>query len=185
VKELHSIWLMPEAGDEAVLQSIVDELADRFGAPRFRPHLTMVEEMSRSVEELTAPTNKIAAGLSAFDAPVREIGTSPLYFRSFYARFDSAGPLRELKRRAIATIAPADLDGFMPHISLLYGVADGPEKRTAQEAIARRLAGRPIRFDRLSIVASAKEIAIADWAVRFSAGLGGPPVSRTDGPVGP
>jgi 2'-5' RNA ligase len=173
LKEFHSIWLMPAAEDETLLQATVDELAARFDAPRFQPHLTLVEDMTRSWEDLAPPLREIAAGLSAFDATVRGIGTSALYFRSFYALFDSAGPLRELKRRAIEKIAPDDLDGFMPHVSLLYGVADGPGKREAREAMAGRLVGRRIRFDRLSIVASSREIPIADWTVRSSVSLPG------------
>ena len=173
----HSIWLLPAAADEALLQTEIDELALRFGTPRFRPHLTLVEDMNRSVDELAPLATGIGFGIAAFDAPVREIAAGDLHFRSFYALFDNAGPLRELKKRAIAAIAPGTLDEFMPHISLLYGVADGPQKRAAREAVAARHVGRRIGFDRVAVVAAAQEIPVADWAVRFSADLHLPPGS--------
>ena len=59
------------------------------------------------------------------------------------------------------------------YISLLYGVSESPEKRTAQTMVAERLVGRQIRFDRICVVASAKEIPIAEWVVRSSAILEG------------
>jgi 2'-5' RNA ligase len=171
VSKLHSIWLMPARDDEAVLQQTVTELAARFGAPEFRPHLTLMEETARGVPELAAATREIAAGIAGFSAIVCDIGMSELYYRSFYALFEAAGPLLELKHRAIARIAPDCLDAFMPHISLLYGAADSPEKRAAQKMVAERLVGRQIRFDRVCVVASAKEIPVAEWAIRSSVGL--------------
>jgi hypothetical protein len=173
VSELHSIWLMPTQDDEVLLQRMVAELAVRFDAPCFRPHLTLVEDMARSAGELAPLTEAIAAGVCAFDATVREIGVSALYYRSFYALFEPTGPLLELKSRAIAQIAPDRLDTFMPHISLLYGVSESAEKRTAQAMVRERLVGRQIRFDRICVVAAAREIPVAEWAVSSSATLEG------------
>lgn len=173
MSELHSIWLMPAQDDEVLLQETVAGLAARFGAPVFRPHLTLVEDMARGVGDLTPKTTEIAAGIAGFSAMVRDIDVSELYYRSFYASFEPAGPLLELKKRAIARIESDRLDAFMPHISLLYGVADSQEKRAARKMVAERLVGRQIRFDRICVVASAKEIPIAEWAIRSSVSLEG------------
>lgn len=173
MKDLHSVWLMPEAADAAMLRATIDDLAARFGAPPFEPHLTLVEDQARSLEDLLPEVERIAAGISTFASPVKAIGTSELYFRSFYALFEVGGPLLELKRRAIAAIASGRIDDFMPHISLLYGVADGPRKRAAQSELEQGMTGRPIRFDRICVVASAKEIPIDQWAVRGSVALRG------------
>ncbi len=174
MSDLHSIWLMPAADDETLLQALIDELAERCGTPRFRPHLTLVEDMARSVKELTPLISEIAVGIGDFAAPVRDIGgSSALYFRSLYALFASTGPLRELKRRAIARIASVPLDDFMPHISLLYGVSDNPAKQATQTEVAKDLLGRQIRFDRICVASSAKEISVAEWAIRSSVRLEG------------
>ena len=170
---LHSVWLMPEAAHEAMLQDLIDQLAVRFGAPRFQPHLTLVEDQPRSVNDLTPRIEKIAAGMEAFQMPIRAIGTSELYFRSFYALFGATGALRELKRRAIETIAASRIEDFMPHISLLYGVPDSPEKRMAHADVESHIAGMTIRFDRICVVASAKEIPIDQWEIRSTVALDG------------
>ena len=41
---VHSIWLMPAAVDAAALERMVEDFSARFDAPRFQPHLTLVEE---------------------------------------------------------------------------------------------------------------------------------------------
>jgi 2'-5' RNA ligase len=171
VPDVHSIWLMPAADDAAMLEGLVEELAARFGSPRFQPHLTLVENMERSAGDLTPLVERIAGDFAAFAAPVAEIGVSALFFRSFYARFDAQGPLKELKLRAIETILASDITEFMPHISLAYGVDDTLEKREAVREAENLLLGRQVRFDRICVVASGQELPIENWAIRAQSEL--------------
>jgi 2'-5' RNA ligase len=168
---VHSIWLMPAPDDAEALERMVGDFSGRFGSPRFRPHLTLVEDMERSVGDLAPLVEEVAAGIGPFAAPVETIGVSALFFRSFYARFAAEGPLLELKRRAIEKILPGDIAEFMPHISLAYGVAETLEKRDAVAEAENLLLGRPIRFDRVCVVASGKELPIEGWAIRSTAAL--------------
>ena len=168
---VHSIWLMPAADDAAMLERLVEDLAGRFNAPRFQPHLTLVEDMERSVEDLAPLVVRVSEGVASFEAPVAEIGVSDLFFRSFYARFAAEGPLLELKRRAIDKILPGDIAEFMPHISLAYGVEDTFAKRDAVVEAENLLLGKPVRFDRICVVASGKELPIESWAVRAESPL--------------
>jgi 2'-5' RNA ligase len=168
---VHSIWLMPAASDVAMLRRAVDDFAARFGSPRFQPHLTLVEDMERSAADLAPLIEAVAAGIGPFTAPVAAIAVSALFFRSFYARFVAKGPLLELKRRAIEKILPGDIAGFMPHISLAYGVEETLAKRDAVAEAENLLLGSPIRFDRVCVVASGKELPIESWAIRVESPL--------------
>ena len=155
-----------------MLTGIVDGLAAEFGLPMFQPHLTLVEDMERSLEELAPLVAGVAAGVPAFSASVVEIGMSDLYFRSFYARFEARDELLELKKRAIDQIAVSPIADFMPHISLAYGLAEHPAKKEASGRIAQFLCGRPIHFSSIGVVFSGKEIPISDWKVVETARLG-------------
>ncbi|MGN6584961.1 MAG: 2'-5' RNA ligase family protein [Rhizobiaceae bacterium] len=169
---VHSIWLMPAVEDLVMLTGIADGLAEEFGAPRFQPHLTLVEDMKRAAEELAPLVAELADGAPAFSAPVVEIGMSDLFFRSFYARFKAEGPLLDLKKRAIAAIAASPIEHFMPHVSLAYGLAAGPKRAEAAVRIAQFLRGQPIHFSAIAVVASGKEIPISDWRVVETVRLG-------------
>lgn len=171
-ENMHSVWLMPVAEDELMLGAIVTELAETFGTPRFQPHLTLVEDRQCDEEELAHQLEAVAAGIAPFAADIREIGTSDLFFRAFYARFEHAGPLLELKRRAIASIAASAIESFMPHVSLAYGVQGGLHRQAAARQVEERLARRAIRFDRIAVVRSAQSIPIEDWTVRATIPLG-------------
>ncbi|MDZ5450592.1 2'-5' RNA ligase family protein [Labrys sp. ZIDIC5] len=163
---MHSVWLMPVAEDELMLATIVTELAERFGTPVFQPHLTLVEDRHCDEEELARQLEAVAAGIAPFAADIQAVGISDLFFRAFYARFERVGPVLELKRRAIASIAASPIENFMPHISLAYGVVDDPSRQAAARQIEARLKGKAIRFDHIAVVRSAQSIPIEDWAIR-------------------
>lgn len=167
--DIHSIWLMAAAPHEAQLQEIVDDLARRFGAPVFRPHLTLVQDMACPLAELSPAAAETAAGIRSFAANVEEIGVSEAYFRSFYARFAVEGAMRKLKERAGERLLSEDIGGFMPHVSLAYGVEESAAKRAALRRMTARLVGRPIRFDRLCVVRSGKGVPIEEWEIRSTA----------------
>lgn len=167
----HSVWLMPCAADEAALTAIVARLAARFGSPQFQPHLTMAEDMPRSVADLTAPVAAIAAAGRAFTATITAIAATDAFFRSLYAAFEPKGELAAMKERTVGALQAGALTGFVPHISLAYGPIAAALKVEAQVELAASLVGRPIRFDRLCIVRSAQSIPIADWRIERSCAL--------------
>lgn len=171
-QDLYSVWLMPQAEDEAMLAGIVAELAATFGTPRFQPHLTLVEDRPCDEADLARQLRVVADGIAPFAADIQGIGTSDLFFRAFHAHFARTGPVLELKRRAIATIAASPIESFMPHVSLAYGVEDSARRQEAARQVEARLAGSAIRFDRLAVVRSAQAIPIEDWAVRAMVALG-------------
>jgi 2'-5' RNA ligase len=164
---IHSLWLMAEPADEALLTDLVVELSGRYGTPLFAPHLTLQGDTEAPLAELEQAVAAAAETLPAFAAPVALVEGSDAFFRSFYARFAVSPSLAALKR----ALDPAGLDIFMPHVSLLYGTVEPRAKAAAIAEVNARLAGRSIRFDRIGIVTSGQDIPIAEWRVVSSAEL--------------
>jgi len=166
---IHSIWLMPAPANEAMLTAVVRELADRFGAPFFAPHLTLRGDTEQPLAELERAIEAAARQVEPFSEPVACVEGSEAFFRSFYARFAICPALAALKR----ALDPEGLDSFMPHVSLLYGPVEAAAKAEAIGEIDKRLAERPIRFDRIGVVTSGQDVPIANWRVVASLRLGG------------
>lgn len=163
----HSIWLQPAASDLERLQATVNHLAERLGSPRFIPHLTLVEDMERTAQDLEDVLNKHFSTESAFSANVTAIDGLPQFFRSLYAGFEPAGRLRHLKTIAVDAFGTGAVENFMPHISLAYGVT--AEQRAAVLAtLEQELLGAPIKFESIAIVNSAQSIPIQDWKIVHS-----------------
>ncbi|MBK9083206.1 MAG: 2'-5' RNA ligase family protein [Rhizobiales bacterium] len=171
VRSAASLWLLACPEDEALLQTIVDELARRRGGPVFRPHLTLMGDLARDAQDLAGLLGPIAAAAPPFAAPVGGVETTEAYFRALYAAFPVGPELAALRSAAAARTGGAAA-GFVPHVSLFYGrPRDGTIDDETTE-LAQRLVGRPVRFDRLAAVASAQDIPIADWRIAATTRLG-------------
>jgi 2'-5' RNA ligase len=166
MSDTHSIWLMPDDNDLALLQAIVERLSDEFGTPRFCPHLTLVEDMERTGAELSRLLSEHFANEQAFRGTIRGILGLPMFFRSLYASFAPEGSLLSLKTRSINVFSKGDIASFMPHISLAYGFTDLQRSQVAN-ALEKELHGRVIHFDSIAVVASAQAIPIGDWEIVY------------------
>ncbi len=165
---IHSIWLLAVPADDALLTDLVRELSERFGTPFFAPHLTLRGDTEQPAAELERAIAAAAQQVEPFSEPVACVEGSEAFFRSFYARFAACPPLAALKR----ALDPEGIESFMPHVSLLYGPVEAAAKAKAIGEIDRRLAGRPIRFERIGVVTSGQDVPIADWRVVSSIRLG-------------
>jgi len=160
----HSIWLQPSRTDLDRLDATVRRLSGLLGTPRFMPHLTLVEDMERTAQDLADVLDTQFAGETAFTAPVTGIHGLPQFFRSLYAAFEPAGRLTQLKARSVEAFGVGSVETFMPHISLAYGVTE-EQRKTVLAELDQEFAGRPIRFDAIAVVNSAQSIPIEDWKV--------------------
>lgn len=164
MSEWHSIWLMPAADDLNLFQAIVDELSTRLGTEAFRPHLTLVEDMQRSRQDLAGVLDSHFAGQQAFEAAVNRVDGLPLFYRSLFAGFEPTGPLLNLKKLAVIAFERGDVESFMPHISLAYGVNEELKASPIAE-LGTELTGKTVRFSEIVIASSAQSIPIKDWQI--------------------
>lgn len=171
MSEWHSIWLMPAADDLQFFQAIVDDLSERFDTESFCPHLTLMEDMPRSRDDLAAVLNHSFAGQPSFEAQINRVDGLPLFFRSLFAGFEAAGPLVDLKTRAVKAFERGEVESFMPHISLAYGVTE-EQKAAPITDLNARLTGKVIRFTEVVVTASAQSIPIKDWQIVYRHVLG-------------
>jgi hypothetical protein len=169
--KIYSLWLMPAAAAMRDFVAVNRDLARRFNAPRFDPHLTLIGGSAMNLAGMKAWLPEIARGIAPFSAPVADVVTGPEYFRSFYALFAAEGSILELKRRSMAMLDEGVGD-FMPHVSLLYGPVEAKAKETARVALANQFNGRAIGFDSLAISLSGPGVEVEDWVIEHQIALG-------------
>ncbi len=169
----HSIWLRPARDDLKFLESIVAELAGHFASPVFEPHATLVPDMKRSADELLPLVLSLAVGRKPLDVLIENVTGTEAYFRSFYATLQKTPALMTLKQDSLGISGENDISTFLPHVSLAYGVADRASRETEMARLARSLAGRNLRFDRMVIVSSSSETPIDQWIVKHEIYLAG------------
>lgn len=144
-----AFWLVPAPTEEEIFGRMVHELAGRFDAPIFEPHLTLLGcqmERSRVLRALA----KMPANAS-YALEVEGVFSEEKFTKTLFVRFRLTNELLEL-RSAIATIidqsAPEEFD---PHLSLLYqSLAPNERKSLAAET---NVSLTRVKFQTMKVIA--------------------------------
>lgn len=136
-----AFWLIPT--EQAFYQSLIHDLAQRYDAPIFQPHVTLYSgnfERTKILEFLRTPID--------ITLEVDLIQYSDQFTKTLFIQLVSNPQLEQLSE-LIQTYfgSPYSLD---PHLSLIYANLDEAGKRSLSEEI--QLHDRFIRFDRLTAI---------------------------------
>ncbi len=155
-----AFWLVPGQPERKILQDLIADLAGRFSAPEFIPHVT-IYSCRRSVlqEELA-----IMAGLAG-RCPLVTLRTDGLAFsdrltHALFVKLNSAKTLRWLREALQNELPQASIHEFEPHVSLLYQFL--PASVRARLAGEIKLPMHEICFDQIWAVAIPETIHSAE-----------------------
>ena len=172
-----AFWLLPGEPSMRVLAQSVDELARRYDAPRFRPHVTLHVDRVVREADLAAVLDEAAARFAPFEMRAGPTGHSPLRFKTLYVPL-SGGDIIGLAAALARGVAPwrsAPMEGeepaaayrLEPHMSILYKQLSEAERA----ALAARHChdGESFYFDRIATVTPAPGAQdfsrVEDWVV--------------------
>jgi hypothetical protein len=112
-------WLVPAKPPRSFFTSTIAELAARYGAPVFEPHVTVYA--SRKGEENPEETLSSAlARCEPFRLSVRDIQCSDEFTKTVFVRFEASAQLLALSRAFQRTSTSHDECQLNPHLSLIY-----------------------------------------------------------------
>ncbi|MGO8818581.1 MAG: 2'-5' RNA ligase family protein [Terriglobia bacterium] len=119
--EKFSLWIVPAGDARDRLSLILDRLSAGYGAPEFRPHVTLLGSCVGPRSELIHRTAQVASALRPFVLRLNEMDFLDAYFRCLFVRAAPTEPLRRAHRAACQAFCRHREPPFMPHLSLLYG----------------------------------------------------------------
>jgi 2'-5' RNA ligase len=142
-------WLIPSEPRHTSFQQIIDDLARRYGAPAFEPHVTIHVGTDR------ADAAKNALGHAA--RKCNPIGLTPLgtdqsdeFIKTLFVQFAANAELRKANhiiRAAANDSSPYELN---PHLSLLYKNVSAAVRRELAASISIPLS--EVTFDAIKAV---------------------------------
>jgi hypothetical protein len=172
-----AFWLLPGEPSMRVFARIVDELAHRYDAPRFLPHVTVHVDRVVPHADLAGVLEEAAARVRPFAMQAGPTGHSPLRFKALFLTL-SGGAVVDLAAALAAGVGrwrPEPAEGepapaayrLEPHLSLLY--QELPEAERAPLAARHCYDGESFYFDRIAAVTPAPAAQnlsrVADWLV--------------------
>ena len=93
-------------------------------------------------------------------------------FRTFFVAFDRADRFNALRERSAKLTGSREGLSPFPHLSLAYGTLPVREKIARSRPLAPAFEGRTIRFDRLVVALSGKDVPIEEWRAVATIPLG-------------
>ena len=163
-----AFWLLPAAPAKQFLRSLIDDLAARYDAPSFEPHLTLGStdfdgrfDFAR-LDRMQLP--------DSIELQVDCIQHSEKYTKTVFVRFQSTNDLLALR----TTVSGETTDDFEPHLSLIYKTMPAEMR----EELARRidLPIARVRFDGINAISTAVPLKSAEqikaWQSLWQRNLG-------------
>jgi 2'-5' RNA ligase len=114
-----SLWLIPREPPRNSLRSTIHELAARYDAVEFEPHVTVFCGRSTE-EEARAGVRQIARRFAPIELTADRLDHSDLYTKTLFVQFRDSAFVRQMFEIAAAHCSRPSNYVLNPHLSLLY-----------------------------------------------------------------
>ncbi len=167
-------WLIPAEPERSFFQDIIIDLARRYNAPAFEPHMTIHVESNREDVAEEAITKAVSC-CRLIQAKVLGTNQSGEFIKTLFVQFAPNARLRRLNE-IIRNAAQDSSDyEFKPHLSLLYKKMSIPARRQLANSIS--LPFSEVIFDSIKAVRCASPTQsradVEVWCVLATKALGG------------
>jgi 2'-5' RNA ligase len=154
-EKIVTYWLCPAEPEHDHFARLIGDLAARFDAPTFEPHVT-VHTTTAEGENPARVLAKIVNGRRPFRLSVRWLDYSDEYTKTLFVQLSPDAEVAQLSedlRRA--SVSPSDYQ-LNPHVSLLYKKMDEETQRRLVASIV--LPFNEVSFSSVKAVVSPAEI---------------------------
>jgi hypothetical protein len=142
-------WLIPAEPARTFFQGVITDLARRYDAPLFEPHVTVHVGLNRA-DAAKSALSEAARDCQAIRLKALEIGHSSEFIKTLFVQFELSSKLRELNQVICNAAQDSCRYGLKPHLSLLYRSL--PAVARGKIAASIKLPFSDVAFDALQAV---------------------------------
>src|SRR4051812_23209705 len=126
-KEILTFWLIPTEPARSYFLNLIADLAARFDAPIFEPHVTLyaTDAVGEDAHKLL---DGAVAGAKACRLTIAGIGHSQEFTKTLFVQFDSHQEVTSFTARFAASSKSHQDYEINPHLSLIYKDLPAEEK---------------------------------------------------------
>ena len=125
---MHAIWLTFSKNDRDYLKKIIDELAEKYQAPKFEPHITIYGLVDSEMILLESIAKEITLNHNSFPVEKSEILQSEELWKTVYVELKMNDQLKLIYKNLKRHFEKIVKYEFNPHISLIYKILSMEEK---------------------------------------------------------
>ena len=129
MKQLLSVWLVPQLEDEKYLSDVVNKLAKKNNSPVFIPHLTLFGDIKIEIGKLKNAIDKVSENIKPIKIKKTQISQSEIFFKTVFIEFEKNEILTNIFENFVKeTNKKKDINTFKPHVSLMYKLLTTEDK---------------------------------------------------------
>jgi 2'-5' RNA ligase len=138
-----SLWLVPDEPERDRLAGLIADLARRFEASAFPPHVTLLSGLRTREGEAIRRGAEMCRALEPIHLRASRIETRPSHFRCLALRVEETLGLLTTRAQAAISFDHPEEDAYEPHLTLLYAE---PRLGAEAAALAEVKDAVPVRF---------------------------------------
>lgn len=142
-------WLIPAEPARSFFQGMINDLARRYDAPPFEPHVT-VHVGSNRADAVDSPILQARDACKLIKLKALEIGHSSEFIKTLFVQFALNAELRQLNEMIRNAAQDSSQYELKPHLSLLYKEMLPAARRELASSI--NVPFREVNFDALKAV---------------------------------
>jgi 2'-5' RNA ligase len=154
-QEIVAYWLCPAEPARAHFAEIINDLADRFDAPTFEPHVTLYVA-SAADQNPRAVVQRVVQAKQPYRLTIRELDYSDDFTKTLFVQFEPDDDLARFSDDLQRASASPSVYELKPHLSLIYKKMDTETKRQLASSIALPFAA--VTFDNVKAVISPAKV---------------------------
>ena len=125
---MHAIWLTFSKSDRNYLKKIIDELAEKYHAPKFEPHITVYGLVDSEMSLIENIAKETTLNCNSFLVEKSEILQSEELWKTVYVELKMNDQLELIYKNLRKHFEKILKYEFNPHISLIYKILPIQEK---------------------------------------------------------
>jgi 2'-5' RNA ligase len=127
-------WLIPTEPARSFFQSVINDLAQRYNAPVFEPHVTV--HVGVNCEEAVAGVlSKAVRGYKQIELAPLGVSQSGEFIKTLFVQFAVTAQLQRLNESIRVAAQDSSDYQLIPHLSLLYKRMSNQDRRLLMHAI--------------------------------------------------
>lgn len=154
-----SFWLIPIEPSRSFYQTTIDDLAQRYDAPSFTPHVTLYSGEYSCDTPIDRLVETAIQTIHPLSLTIDRVRYSQQFTKTLFVQFHPDPRLKQLSERLRSTsLSPqessSDASNFVldPHLSLIYRSLSDSEKQHIAETL--NLPESELWFDEISAIAT-------------------------------
>ena len=176
---MFSIWLIPELPFQGQLQSHINELAAKYDAPTFPPHVTLFCGGTNDMDQTKVYLEKLFKNISKISLVATSVEATQEYYKTLFVQFKSDPVLVKLCDTVKQNVDPRSEYEINPHLSLFYKDMPIEEKRALTEITWTKVLdyippNKTLTFDTIKLMSNTEKEgpdAVKNWRILKSFNL--------------